>query len=245
VDRGRSSDVRGKARVRAGLDDEDLHFHDLRGTAVARLALAGCSTAEIAALPITPLDQRPAEGNVPIWEVRHLYLMPQDDPAPNVLFRLTFLRQRLVPIIRRLWRHGRYPRRRPLCFPSEGKKTHRVCPKFLANLRDPLRFFELLDDLGREICREPYIRATSSGLDRYVAIPEWFGTDATRCCIILLCHFGASDFDVSHARSLIATLCVDWAVFPTCVRLRPIGCGLRQIRAKRPSVARKKSSLIR
>jgi integrase len=39
-----------KAFERAGLGDADLHFHDLRGTAVTRLALAGCSTAEIAAI---------------------------------------------------------------------------------------------------------------------------------------------------------------------------------------------------
>jgi hypothetical protein len=52
----------------------------------------------------------------------------------NVLFRFTFLGQRLVPIIRRLWRHGRYPRCRPLCFPSDGKQTHWVCPKFIANV---------------------------------------------------------------------------------------------------------------
>jgi hypothetical protein len=31
----------GKAFDRAKLGDEDLHFHDLRGTAVTRLALAG------------------------------------------------------------------------------------------------------------------------------------------------------------------------------------------------------------
>ena len=31
-------------------DDNDLHFHDLRGTAVTRLALAGCSVEEIAAI---------------------------------------------------------------------------------------------------------------------------------------------------------------------------------------------------
>jgi integrase len=40
----------GKAFDRAGLGDADLHFHDLRGTAVTRLALSGCSTAEIAAI---------------------------------------------------------------------------------------------------------------------------------------------------------------------------------------------------
>jgi integrase len=30
--------------------DEDLHFHDLRGTAVTRLALSGCTVPEIAAI---------------------------------------------------------------------------------------------------------------------------------------------------------------------------------------------------
>jgi hypothetical protein len=34
---------------RAALGDEDLHFHDLRGTAVTRLALSGCTVPEIAA----------------------------------------------------------------------------------------------------------------------------------------------------------------------------------------------------
>lgn len=37
-----------KARKRAGV--EDLHFHDLRGTAVTRLAEAGCTEPEIAAV---------------------------------------------------------------------------------------------------------------------------------------------------------------------------------------------------
>jgi integrase len=40
----------GKAFDKAKLGDEDLHFHDLRGTAVTRLALAGCTVAEIAAI---------------------------------------------------------------------------------------------------------------------------------------------------------------------------------------------------
>jgi integrase len=40
----------GKAVERAGLGDEDLHFHDLRGTAVTRLALAGCAVPEIASI---------------------------------------------------------------------------------------------------------------------------------------------------------------------------------------------------
>ena len=35
---------------RAKLGDADLHFHDLRGTAVTRLALAGCSVPQIAAI---------------------------------------------------------------------------------------------------------------------------------------------------------------------------------------------------
>ena len=38
-----------KAVARASIID-DLHFHDLRGTAVTRMALAGCSTPEIAAV---------------------------------------------------------------------------------------------------------------------------------------------------------------------------------------------------
>ena len=36
----------GKACEKAGLADQDLHFHDLRGTAVTRLALAGCDAAD-------------------------------------------------------------------------------------------------------------------------------------------------------------------------------------------------------
>jgi integrase len=40
----------GKAFDRAELGDQDLHFHDLRGTAVTRLALSGCSVAQIAAI---------------------------------------------------------------------------------------------------------------------------------------------------------------------------------------------------
>ena len=37
----------GKAFARAGIN-EDLHFHDLRGSAVERLALAGSTVPEIA-----------------------------------------------------------------------------------------------------------------------------------------------------------------------------------------------------
>jgi integrase len=40
----------GKAFDRAKLGDADLHFHDLRGTAVTRLALAGCTVPQIAAI---------------------------------------------------------------------------------------------------------------------------------------------------------------------------------------------------
>jgi integrase len=40
----------GKAFDRAKLSDEDLHFHDLRGTAVTRLALAGCTVPQIVAI---------------------------------------------------------------------------------------------------------------------------------------------------------------------------------------------------
>jgi integrase len=39
----------GKAFSRSGLSD-DLHFHDLRGTAATRLALTGCSVPQIAAI---------------------------------------------------------------------------------------------------------------------------------------------------------------------------------------------------
>jgi hypothetical protein len=40
----------GKAVIKSGLSDENLHFHDLRGTAVTRLALAGCTVPEIASI---------------------------------------------------------------------------------------------------------------------------------------------------------------------------------------------------
>lgn len=40
----------GKGVVKAGLGDVDLHFHDLRGTAVTRLALSGCTVPQIAAI---------------------------------------------------------------------------------------------------------------------------------------------------------------------------------------------------
>lgn len=42
----------GKAYIKADLPkgDDALHFHDLRGTAVTRLALAGCSTSQIASV---------------------------------------------------------------------------------------------------------------------------------------------------------------------------------------------------
>jgi integrase len=39
-----------KAFNRSAVKDEDLHFHDLRGTAVTRLALAGCTTPQIASI---------------------------------------------------------------------------------------------------------------------------------------------------------------------------------------------------
>jgi integrase len=39
-----------KAFDRAKLGDDDLHFHDLRGTAVTRLALSRCTTPQIAAI---------------------------------------------------------------------------------------------------------------------------------------------------------------------------------------------------
>ncbi len=35
---------------KAGVADADLHFHDLHGTAVTRLALAGCTNAGIATI---------------------------------------------------------------------------------------------------------------------------------------------------------------------------------------------------
>lgn len=40
----------GKACTKAGIDDAGLHFHDLRGTAVTRLALSGCTAQEIGAI---------------------------------------------------------------------------------------------------------------------------------------------------------------------------------------------------
>ncbi len=40
----------GKAFDKANLADFDLHFHDLRGTAVTRLAIAGCTTPQIASI---------------------------------------------------------------------------------------------------------------------------------------------------------------------------------------------------
>lgn len=40
----------GKAFNKAKLSDAGLHFHDLRGTAVTRLALSGCTTPQIAAI---------------------------------------------------------------------------------------------------------------------------------------------------------------------------------------------------
>ncbi len=40
----------GKAFEEAKLADSDLHFHDLRGTAVTRLALAGCTPIQIRAI---------------------------------------------------------------------------------------------------------------------------------------------------------------------------------------------------
>lgn len=40
----------GKASTRAGLDDADLRFHDLRGTAVTRLSLAECNNQQIASI---------------------------------------------------------------------------------------------------------------------------------------------------------------------------------------------------
>jgi integrase len=42
----------GKAARKAGI--VDLHFHDLRGTAVTRLAEAGCAAPQIAAITGTP-----------------------------------------------------------------------------------------------------------------------------------------------------------------------------------------------
>lgn len=40
----------GKACTAAGLDDTDVRFNDLRGTAVTRLALAGCTVPQIASI---------------------------------------------------------------------------------------------------------------------------------------------------------------------------------------------------
>jgi integrase len=50
----------GKAFDRAKLADAGLHFHDLRGTAVTRLALSGCTVPQIAA--ITGHSQRDVEA---------------------------------------------------------------------------------------------------------------------------------------------------------------------------------------
>jgi integrase len=57
----------GKAFTRAKLEDAGLHFHDLRGTAVTRLALSGCTVPQIAA--ITGHSPRDIEG---ILESRYL-----------------------------------------------------------------------------------------------------------------------------------------------------------------------------
>lgn len=40
----------GKTCERADLGGADLHFHDLRGTAVTRLAIAGCAVPEVASI---------------------------------------------------------------------------------------------------------------------------------------------------------------------------------------------------
>jgi integrase len=48
MDRGRVQDELDKAFRKTSL--KDLHFHDLRGTAVTRLALSNCSVPEIAAI---------------------------------------------------------------------------------------------------------------------------------------------------------------------------------------------------
>jgi hypothetical protein len=58
----------------------------------------------------------------------------------------------------------------------------------------PSALFRASDDLGREVCRELYMRATSSGLDCYVTVLEWFGTNPTGCYIIPLCHFSRLRF---------------------------------------------------
>jgi integrase len=50
VDRGGFRASWGKACAHAGIGDEDLHFHDLRATAVTRLAIAGCTVPEVSAI---------------------------------------------------------------------------------------------------------------------------------------------------------------------------------------------------
>lgn len=67
-----------KASDAAGI--EDLHFHDLRGTAVTMLAEAGCSTAEIAS--ISGHSQRSAQN------ILDRYLARTRDLAGNAIARL-------------------------------------------------------------------------------------------------------------------------------------------------------------
>ncbi len=86
--------------------------------------------------------------------------------AIRCYFGLRFSDNASSPSSGRLWRHGHYGRCRPLCFPSEGKKTHRVRPKFFANM-------------GRhEQVTRPDQATPSGGLDCYFPVLEWFGTES-------------------------------------------------------------------
>jgi integrase len=69
-----------KAVARAGITD-DLHFHDLRGTAVTRMALAGCTALQIAAVT----GHSPAHINAILS--RH-YLGGQAELAEQAILRL-------------------------------------------------------------------------------------------------------------------------------------------------------------
>jgi len=59
----------GTAFGRAKLGDADLHFHDLRGTAVTRLALSGRTTPQIAAITGHSPRRRDSESALPWWPV--------------------------------------------------------------------------------------------------------------------------------------------------------------------------------
>ena len=50
MDERRLTDIMGEGIRTRRPWDQDLHFHDLRGTAVTRLALSGCTVPQIAAI---------------------------------------------------------------------------------------------------------------------------------------------------------------------------------------------------